>query len=183
MKSIGIASGALSLALTTAQLLSMEPAPRAGAGTAGLCGAADHGRQHGRQTRGRSWRGSTYLRDEPGGRRFFVNDLNGPLYILDKQTTDVHDYLDFNGLGGRPGLFPKFTFERNFATGLTNFMFDPDYARNGVFYTIHMEDPATSRIRSTDSPLRPPASTWPATRRRRQSRRRRSTAGSTARSC
>lgn len=22
-----------------------------------------------------------YLRDEPGGRRFFVNDLNGPLYI------------------------------------------------------------------------------------------------------
>jgi len=25
-----------------------------------------------------------YLRDEPSGRRFFVNDLNGPLYILDK---------------------------------------------------------------------------------------------------
>ena len=32
-----------------------------------------------------------YLRDEPGGRRFFVNDLNGPLYILDKQTKTVHD--------------------------------------------------------------------------------------------
>ena len=26
-----------------------------------------------------------YMRDEPSGRRFFVNDLNGPLYILDKQ--------------------------------------------------------------------------------------------------
>ena len=82
------------------------------------------------------------LLDEPGGRRFFVNDLNGPLYILDKQTREFTTYLDFNGLDGRPGLFPKFTFERNFATGLTNFVFDPDYERNGVFYTLHMEDPA-----------------------------------------
>lgn len=85
-----------------------------------------------------------FMRDEPGGRRFFVNDLNGPLYILDKQTKTFTTYLDFNGLGGRPGLFPKFTFERNFATGLTNFTFDPDYANNGVFYTLHMEDPATA---------------------------------------
>ena len=83
-----------------------------------------------------------YLRDEPGGRRFFVNDLNGPLYILDKQTKAVTTYLDFNGAGGRAGLFPRFTFERNFATGLTNFLFDPDYTRSGVFYTLHMEDPA-----------------------------------------
>src|SRR4029450_452727 len=51
--------------------------------------------------------------------------------------------LDFNGLNGRPGLFPKLTFERNFATGLINFVFDPDYPRNGVFYTLHMEDPTT----------------------------------------
>jgi mono/diheme cytochrome c family protein len=85
-----------------------------------------------------------YLRDEPGGRRFFVNDLNGPLYLLDKQAKTFTTYLDFNGAGGRPGLFPKFTFERNFATGLTNVLFDPDYARNGVFYTLHMEDPASS---------------------------------------
>jgi hypothetical protein len=82
-----------------------------------------------------------FLREEPGGRRFFVNDLNGPLYILDKKTKQFTIYLDFNGLAGRPGLFQKFTFERNFATGLINFIFDPDYARNGVFYTIHMEDP------------------------------------------
>ena len=80
-----------------------------------------------------------FLRDEPGGRRFFVNDLNGPLYILDKQTKRFTTYLDFNGLNGRPGLFPKLTFERNFATGLINFVFDPDYARNGVFYTLHMQ--------------------------------------------
>ena len=79
-----------------------------------------------------------FMRDEPGGRRFFVNDLNGPLYILDKRTKTFTKYLDFNGLGARPGLFQRFTFERNFATGLTNFVFDPDYARNGVFYTLQM---------------------------------------------
>jgi mono/diheme cytochrome c family protein len=82
-----------------------------------------------------------FMRDEPGGRRFFVVDLNGPLYILDKRTKQFTTYLDFNGLAGRPGLFQKLTFERNFATGLINFIFDPDYERNGVFYTIHMEDP------------------------------------------
>ena len=82
-----------------------------------------------------------FLRDEPGGRRFFVNDLNGPLYILDKQTKQFTKYLDFNGLAGRPGLFQRFTFQRNFATGLINVVFDPDYTRNGIFYTIHMEDP------------------------------------------
>ena len=85
-----------------------------------------------------------FMREEPGGRRFFVNDLNGPLYVLDKQTKLFTTYLDFNGADGRPGLFRKFTFARNFAAGLTNFIFDPDYARNGVFYTLHMEDPSVS---------------------------------------
>jgi glucose/arabinose dehydrogenase len=99
------------------------------------------GELNGQNTRGQLAR-VNFLRDEPGGRRFFVNDLNGPLYIVDKQTKTFTTYLDFNGAGERPGLFPKFTFERNFATGLTNFHFDPDYARNGVFYTIHIEDPA-----------------------------------------
>ena len=94
----------------------------------------------GENTRGQLAR-VNFLRDEPGGRRFFVNDLNGPLYILDKKTRQFATYLDFNGAGGRPGLFARLTFERNFATGLINFLFDPDYARNGVFYTIHMEDP------------------------------------------
>lgn len=97
----------------------------------------------GENTRGQLAR-VNYLRDEPGGRRFFVNDLNGPLYILDKSTKAFTTYLDFNGLAGRPGLFPRFTFERNFATGLTSFIFDPDYRNNGIFYTLHMEDPATA---------------------------------------
>jgi mono/diheme cytochrome c family protein len=81
------------------------------------------------------------LRDEPGGRRFFVNDLNGPLYILNKQTKQLTTYLNFDGTGDRVGLFPKFTAAQGFAAGLMNFEFDPDYARNGVFYTLHMENP------------------------------------------
>jgi mono/diheme cytochrome c family protein len=85
-----------------------------------------------------------FMRDEPGGRRFFINDLNGPLYILDKATRRFTTYLDFNGLAGRPGLFQKLTFERNFATGLIDIVFDPDYRGNGIFYTIHMEDPTTA---------------------------------------
>ena len=97
------------------------------------------GELDGQNTRGLLAR-VNFLRDEPGGRRFFVNDLNGPLYILDKQKKTFTTYLDLNGAGGRPGLFAKFTFERNFATGLINFEFDPDYPRNGVFYTLHMED-------------------------------------------
>jgi Glucose / Sorbosone dehydrogenase len=85
----------------------------------------------------------TSLREEPGGRqRFFLNDLNGPLYILDKRTKALTTYLDFNGRDSRQGLFKKLSFEVGFANGLNSFQFDPDYARNGRFYTVHTEDPA-----------------------------------------
>jgi hypothetical protein len=83
-----------------------------------------------------------FMREEPGRRgRFFVNDLNGPLYILDRKTKKTATYLDFNGSGTRPGLFDKLTIENGFANGLISFQFDPDYVRNGRFYTIHLEDP------------------------------------------
>jgi mono/diheme cytochrome c family protein len=108
----------------------------------------------GKDTRGELAR-VNFLRDEPGGRRFFVNDLNGPLYILDKQTKTFTTYLDFNGADGRRGLFARLTFQRNFATGLINVVFDPDYRRNGVFYTIHMEDP------TMDAPAEPKSGVVP----------------------
>lgn len=114
------------------------------------------------------------LRDEPGGgQRFFINDLTGPLYILDKQTRQLTTYLNFNGTGDGPGLFPKFTAAGGYAAGLLNFVFDPDYARNGVFYTLHMENlPAAGESAlpksgvvpgldlsgyTTSAPLQPPA--------------------------
>ena len=141
MTRVGLAAS-LSLALTLAQPSAQQEAPRLALELedyAALPVTADNANTNTRAQLARI----NFLRDEPGGRRFFVNDLNGPLYILDKQTKAFTTYLNFNGRGGRPGLFPKFTFELNFATGLTNFIFDPDYARNGVFYTLHMEDPAT----------------------------------------
>jgi mono/diheme cytochrome c family protein len=99
------------------------------------------GELKGENTRGQLAR-VNYLRDEPGGRRFFVNDNNGPLYILDKQTKTFTKYLDFSNPPERPGLFPRLHYERNFASGLISVILDPDYARNGVLYTIHFEDPA-----------------------------------------
>ncbi len=86
-----------------------------------------------------------FMREEPGPlgkKRFFVNDLNGPLYILDKANGQFTTYLDFNGRDGRPGLFHKLPTDRGYANGFISFAFDPDYAHNGQFYTIHLEDPA-----------------------------------------
>jgi len=144
MKYGAAVTGGVLLALTVVRPFALQPAPTRFAlelqDYAALPITADNTDQNTRAQLARV----NYLRDEPGGRRFFVNDLNGPLYIFDKQTKQFTIYLDFNGLGGRSGLFPKFTSARNFATGLINVVFDPDYTRNGVFYTLHMEDPSTS---------------------------------------
>ena len=85
-----------------------------------------------------------FLREEPGGgrKRLFVNDLNGPLYILDRETRKTTIYLDFNGLSGKPGIFHRLAIDQLLASGFISFEFDPDYAHNGKFYTIHLEDPA-----------------------------------------
>ncbi|HXW06010.1 MAG TPA: PQQ-dependent sugar dehydrogenase [Vicinamibacterales bacterium] len=129
-------------AVTPAPAAAADPTPRQALELADYVQMPVTGEPGGENTRGLLARVNV-LRDEPGGRRFFVNDQNGPLYILDKQTRRFTTYLDFNGRDGNPGLFPKLTFDRNLATGLINFIFDPDYARNGVFYTMHMEDPTT----------------------------------------
>jgi hypothetical protein len=85
------------------------------------------------------------LREEPGGaNRLFVADLNGPLYILDKDSKKLTPYLDFNGQGDRPGMFRKLYIEAGYGNGLNGFYFDPDYRRNGKFYTVHSEDPSVS---------------------------------------
>ena len=143
MKTALSVAGTLLLGLAVARPFAVQPAQRLALQLQDYVQMPITGELDGQNTRGQLAR-VNFLRDEPGGRRFFVNDLNGPLYILDKQKKTFTTYLDFNGAGGRPGLFQKFTFERNLATGLTNFLFDPDYARNGVFYTIHMEDPAVT---------------------------------------
>src|SRR6186997_3548627 len=50
------------------------------------------------------------LREEAGGaKRLFISDLNGPLYILDKDAKKFTVYLDFNGSGGKAGIFRRLT--------------------------------------------------------------------------
>jgi len=81
------------------------------------------------------------MREEPAPtRRLFVDDLTGPLYILDKQTKRTTIYLDLNGRPPHTGLFHRFTYETGLASGFVSFAFDPDYSTNGRFYTIHLED-------------------------------------------
>ena len=83
------------------------------------------------------------LREEAGGaKRFFISDLNGPLYIFDKDTKKFSVYLDFNGNEGKKGIFRRLTIMQGYGNGLNGFYLDPDYTRNGKFYTVHIEDPA-----------------------------------------
>jgi len=83
------------------------------------------------------------LREEVGGaKRFFIGDLNGPLYVFDKATKKFSVYLDFNGNLGKNGLFHKLTVAQGYGNGLNGFYLDPDYTRNGKFYTVHIENPA-----------------------------------------
>ena len=45
------------------------------------------------------------MREEPGGANpFLVPDLNGPLYIVDKDTKKLTVYLDFNGRDESPAF-------------------------------------------------------------------------------
>ena len=83
------------------------------------------------------------MREEPGGTgRLFINDLNGPFYILDRNTRALTTYLDFNGRDGKAGLFARLPYAAGYQNGFMTFAFDPDYRRNGIFYTIHLEEPA-----------------------------------------
>ena len=111
------------------------------------------------------------MRQEPRpAGRLFVNDLTGPLYILDPRHQGATTYLDFNGRGSRTGLFDKLTTDAGLASGLISFEFDPDYARNGRFYTIHLEEMALPGSLAPDNQASA-ASTSPAIRPPRRSRR------------
>jgi hypothetical protein len=85
---------------------------------------------------------NTVREEAAGAKRLFISDLNGPLYILDKQTKKLAVYLDFNGNPGKTGIFRKLTITQGYGNGLNGFNLDPDYPRNGKFYTVHIEDPA-----------------------------------------
>ena len=77
-----------------------------------------------------AWARVSYVRDLPDGRRF-ANDSRGRLYLLDANN-QPHLYLDF------AAAFPL-TFYRRLESGLICFVFHPEFASNGLFYTVHSE--------------------------------------------
>jgi len=82
----------------------------------------------------------TSLRPEPANAplaasRIFVNDQNGTLYILETATKKFTPYLKLLD------VFPKFASDKGGASGLVSITFDPGYAKNGKFFTIHVENP------------------------------------------
>ena len=92
------------------------------------------------------------VREEPGATgRLFVVDMNGPVYILDRKTRVLATYLDFDGQGDKPGLFDRFFPDPGYSSGISQFQFDPDYRRNGKFYTVHMESPTPGSPRPLKS--------------------------------
>src|SRR5687768_604372 len=92
------------------------------------------------------------VREEPGATgRMFVTDMNGPIYLLDKKTKTLTTYLDFNGSGERPGIFDRLYHDPGYSSGVSQFQFDPDYRRNGKFYTVHMEGFTSSGSQRPDT--------------------------------
>jgi hypothetical protein len=88
-----------------------------------------------------------FMADDPANsNRFFLNDLNGPLYVVDKGTKAFTPYLNLNGQSGQPGMFERFVNASGFANGFITFQFDPDFANNGKFYTVHMESNSSSNL-------------------------------------
>jgi hypothetical protein len=76
------------------------------------------------------WARVSYVRDLPDGRRF-VNDSRGFLYLIGSNNEPVV-YADVGA------AFPRAVYNR-LESGFIGFVFHPEFARNGLFYTIHAE--------------------------------------------
>jgi hypothetical protein len=79
------------------------------------------------------WARVSYVRDLPDGRRF-ANDSRGFLYLLDRnnQPSVYANVAD---------AFPFAVYNR-LESGFIGFDFHPEFARNGLFYTVHGEGAA-----------------------------------------
>jgi Glucose / Sorbosone dehydrogenase len=92
----------------------------------------------------------TSFRSEPDGaplakKRFFVVDQNGVLYILDKARRKFTPYIDLGK------IYARFISEPPFGMGFVSLVFDPNYAKNGKFYTVHTEKVSMKGSRQPDN--------------------------------
>jgi hypothetical protein len=77
----------------------------------------------------------THLDEVPDGSgRLMVPDNNGTLYMVDKATGAYVPYLDV-----RQAFIDNFHNSAGLGTGLGSAEFHPDFAENGLFYTVHTE--------------------------------------------
>jgi hypothetical protein len=76
------------------------------------------------------WARVSYVRELPDGRRF-ANDSRGFLYLLDANN-QPHVYADV------AAAFPYAVYNR-LESGFIGFVFHPEFATNGLFYTVHSE--------------------------------------------
>ena len=70
-----------------------------------------------------------------GSRRLFVNDMRGKLYVIIDRKATV--YMDVKSLVGR-----RFH-DQSGQQGFSYFVFHPEFAKNGIFYTVTSEDKNT----------------------------------------
>ncbi len=77
------------------------------------------------------WARVSYVRDLPDGRRF-ANDSRGVLYLLAANTNAPSVYLDM------AATFPRTVYNR-LESGFISFAFHPEFASNGLLYTVHAE--------------------------------------------
>ena len=78
-----------------------------------------------------AWARVSYVRDLPDGRRF-ANDSRGLLYLIDSNN-QPHVYADV------AAAFPSRIYNR-LESGFIGFVFHPEFATNGLFYTVHSEN-------------------------------------------
>lgn len=74
-----------------------------------------------------------------GSGRLFVNDMRGKLYVIIDGKASL--YMDFKRLVGSGFIYEKQ--DRSpaiFQKGFTYFAFHPEFAKNGIFYTVHSEE-------------------------------------------
>ena len=76
------------------------------------------------------WARPNYVRDLPDGRRF-VNDSRGRLYLIDR-ANQLTIYADV------AAAFPYAVYNR-LVSGFSGFTFHPEFAKNGLFYSVHGE--------------------------------------------
>jgi hypothetical protein len=76
------------------------------------------------------WARVSYVRDLPDGRRF-ANDSRGFLYLIDSNN-QPKVYANV------AAAFPNAVYNR-LESGFIGFVFHPEFAKNGLFYTVHAE--------------------------------------------